>query len=69
VPDPGQQPDYRLTLRPLPGSCPPIVRLRQLLKVAVRAFRLRCVAVEELSAGRRPDARGDGAAGHVRDSG
>ena len=43
-------PDYRLTLRPLPSSIAPAIRLRALLKYALRACRLRCVHVEELPA-------------------
>ena len=50
MPDP-QQPNYRLTLRVVPGHAgPPIVRLRRLLKAALRAYGLRCVQLEELPA-------------------
>ena len=45
------QPDFRLVLRPRPGGPPPIIRLRRLLKAALRAFGLRCLRVEEI----RPD--------------
>ena len=41
--------DIRLTLHPLPDDVPVEVRLRQLLKVALRRFRLRCVSVEEVA--------------------
>ncbi len=38
---------YRMILRALPGdSRPPEIRLRRLLKIALRAFRLRCDRVE-----------------------
>jgi hypothetical protein len=50
MPDQGQ-PVYRLTLRAQPGAVPPVVRLRRLLKTALRSFGLRCLAVEEV----RPD--------------
>jgi hypothetical protein len=39
-------PDIRLVLRPLPDDVPVEVRLRQLLKVALRRFRLKGVSVE-----------------------
>jgi hypothetical protein len=39
---------YRLTLRPLPGPVPPHIRLRQLLKRALRSCGLRCTTLEEL---------------------
>jgi hypothetical protein len=43
--------DYRVTLRPLPSDGrPPTIRLRLFLKVALRAFGLRAVEVEEVSA-------------------
>lgn len=36
---------YVLTLEPKADEVPAIVRLRALLKHAIRAFRLRCVAI------------------------
>jgi hypothetical protein len=41
---------YVVTLQPIPGNHrlpPPIVRLRLLLKRALRDWRLRCVSVRE----------------------
>lgn len=49
-----EQPDYRLVLRPLRREEPPVIRLRRLLKTALRAFGLKCVSVEEV----RPDGPG-----------
>lgn len=45
---PAEQPDFRLTLRPTPGDVPAAVRLRAVLKYALRACGLRCVRVEEV---------------------
>jgi hypothetical protein len=42
------EPKYRLTLLALSDEAPPAVRLRMLLKRALRAYRLRCVKVEEI---------------------
>jgi hypothetical protein len=42
--------DYRITLHAQAGDLPAIVRLRQLLKVALRAYGFRCVALEEIHA-------------------
>lgn len=44
------RPSFILTLEPLPDQpghapIPPEIRLRQLLKIALRGFRLRCTAV------------------------
>ncbi len=44
-----EQPAYRVVLRARPGDRPPIVRLRSLLKIALRAFGLVAVSVEEVS--------------------
>ncbi len=39
---------YTVTLRSLPGyTAPVIVRLRRFLKVALRAFGLRCVSIRK----------------------
>jgi hypothetical protein len=44
-------PNYRVTLRPLPNrQAPPIIRLRQFLKAALRSYGFQAVAVEELPA-------------------
>jgi hypothetical protein len=43
--------DYRVVLRPLPGDGRPVaIRLRQFLKVTLRSFGLRTVAVEVVPA-------------------
>lgn len=42
---------YQLVLEPEPSSIPPILRLRKLLKLALRAFGLKCVSAEEIKAG------------------
>jgi hypothetical protein len=39
---------YRVTLVPLPGGAPGLVRLRQALKSLLRIHRLRCRSVEEI---------------------
>jgi hypothetical protein len=39
---------YRVTLVPLPGSPPAIVRLRRALKTLLRTYRLRCMVVEAI---------------------
>jgi hypothetical protein len=41
----------RVTLRPLPGAVPAAVRLRRALKCLLRAFALRCTALEVVPAG------------------
>lgn len=42
-------PRFRVTLAPLPGgNVPAAARLRLALKILLRAFRLRAVAVEEV---------------------
>jgi hypothetical protein len=51
--------DILLILRPLADEVPPAVRLRQALKVLLRAFGLRCLSVEWLPAQRR-DTREEG---------
>lgn len=40
---------YVLTLKPLPSEVPSSIRLRQALKVLVRAFKLRAVDVRQIS--------------------
>jgi hypothetical protein len=46
------RPDFRLTIRDLapPGDATTDVRLRRMLKAALRWFGFRCVKVEELPA-------------------
>lgn len=51
APDP-PEPDYRLTLRPLPDEVPAPVRLRRLLKAIRRAYGFACRRVETV----RPEA-------------
>ncbi len=46
MPDP--RPEYRLTFRALPGELPVPIRLRHLLKDALRSYGLRCTAIEEV---------------------
>lgn len=47
-PAPDERPRYLVELEALPDDlAPAAVRLRRLLKVALRAFRLRCVRAEE----------------------
>jgi hypothetical protein len=41
---------YELVLRAEPWSVPAIIRLRRLLKLALRSFGLRCVELKELPA-------------------
>jgi hypothetical protein len=38
---------YTLTLTPTPGDVPPEIRLRRLLKTALRVYGLRCVSVSQ----------------------
>jgi hypothetical protein len=42
--------DYVLRLVALPDGVPAAVRLRRALKTLLRAYRLRCVSVEEVQA-------------------
>jgi hypothetical protein len=42
------QPVFRVLLRAQPGKVPATIRLKRFLKLALRAFGLRCVAVEEI---------------------
>ena len=49
--------DYLVRLRPIPGDCPPYLRLRRLLKFALRTLGLRCVEVREMT--ETPAAEGD----------
>jgi len=48
-PPPDPPPDIRLVLRPLAGEVPVEIRLRQLLKYALRAQGFRLVALEEIA--------------------
>jgi hypothetical protein len=38
---------YRITFKAQPDAVPEIVRLRRLLKTALRAYRFQCLAIEE----------------------
>jgi hypothetical protein len=40
-------PDFLVWLQPLPGDTPGVIRLRHFLKLALRAYRLKCLSVEE----------------------
>jgi hypothetical protein len=42
------QPEFLLRLRALPNGVPVVLRLRKFLKLALRAFFLKCVSAEEL---------------------
>jgi hypothetical protein len=53
--------DIRLTFRPLADDVPVPVRLRRLLKTALRQLRLKCTKVEDVPAG-LPAVSGDCAA-------
>jgi hypothetical protein len=48
-PPPPPPPDVLLVLRPRPDAVPADRRLAQLLKVALRRFKLRCVRCENLT--------------------
>ncbi len=51
--EPDPDPDFVLRLRPLPGWPGPLaVRLRRLLKTALRAYGFRCVKAEEVHRGK-----------------
>ena len=39
---------YALTLESLPDDAPPIIRLRRFLKMALRAYGLRCTSAVQL---------------------
>ena len=43
-----RHPEYRLKLRAMPDDVPAVIRLRGLLKVALRSFGMRCVEVKEV---------------------
>jgi hypothetical protein len=42
------KPTYTITLEAQPNAIPETVRLRRLLKLALRAFGFRCVSVKEI---------------------
>jgi hypothetical protein len=56
----------KLTFRPLADDVPVAIRLRQLLKHALRALRLRCVCVEDVDS---PKAGAAGQSGTGENSG
>lgn len=41
--------DWQLTLKPLPGPVPPVVRMRRILKSLLRTYGFRCTKVEEIT--------------------
>src|SRR5262249_55076858 len=51
-------PDFALVLRPLPSEVPATVRVRQLLKVALRRFRFRLLRLEEAPPAQPPSEGG-----------
>jgi len=54
-------PRYHLDLEALPGNAPPEVRMRRLLKTLLRAYGMRCIAIEEIRPEKAPErARGEG---------
>jgi hypothetical protein len=57
------QPDYRLTLRPLASDVPAVIRLRSVLKRLLRTYQFRAVVVEEV----RAEADADVPAGRLND--
>lgn len=52
---------YRLTFRSTstPGQAPPYIRLRRLLKIALRTFGLKCEQFEELETKPKPGEKSD----------
>jgi hypothetical protein len=48
---------YTLTFRPLPDEAPAAIRVRRLLKHALRALRLKCVRIVDLPADKEPARR------------
>ncbi len=48
--------DYVLEIRALPSDVPAVVRLRRLLKYALRGLDLRCVRATEIASGEELDA-------------
>jgi hypothetical protein len=55
------RPDFRITIRDLapPGDATTDVRLRRLLKFALRGLGFRCVAIEDLTPGLPPHESSD----------
>jgi hypothetical protein len=50
------KPSFTITLEALPDDLrPPEIRLRQLLKIALRGMRLRCVGLAEVGGERIPN--------------
>ena len=47
-------PTYILTLRPLASDVPPPIRLRRLLKIALRSCQLRCTDIRESAGSDKP---------------
>lgn len=44
-------PDYLIKVRPEGQGPEPVIRVRRLLKLALRVCRLRCIRIEEVAAG------------------
>jgi len=49
-----EQPEFRLCFRALPDEVPPIIRLRRLLKTALRYYKMRCTNAVEFEAEVKP---------------
>lgn len=56
------KPTFNLTLEAMPGGPPPIIRLRHLLKAALRAYGFRCLQCVEVD-GVQARAEGPGGKG------
>ena len=51
---PEPPPDYSIRLRPLHDSAPAAIRLRHLLKYALRGLGLRCISIKEVPRDNKP---------------
>jgi hypothetical protein len=58
------QPVFRVLLRAQPGEIPATIRLKRFLKLALRAFGLRCVSCEEIQANPGTTQPGQASFGH-----
>jgi hypothetical protein len=56
---PADPPDYLLVLRPLASAYPPAVRVRHLLKFALRSCDLKCIKAVEIAPPAAQDGPGD----------
>jgi hypothetical protein len=52
-------PEYLIKLRPTPSDIPAEIRLRRLLKIALRSCQLRCTSVSETPNASEQDGRRD----------